>query len=65
MSVKKKNWVLTFGCATEPNKIYVKEYTSWFQAVRWWLLLRSTSKNVIAWARLQRGKYPDGVKEFL
>lgn len=63
--MKKKNWVLTFECATEPNKIYVHEFTSWFEAVRWWWFLRRMNKKVIAWARLQKGKYPDGVKEFL
>ena len=64
MSVKKKSWVLTFECATEPNKIYVHEYNSWFEAVRWWWLLRR-AKKMVAWVRLQKDKYPDGVKEFL
>ena len=63
--MKKKKWVLTFACTTELNKIYVHEFASWFEAVRWWWLLCRMSKNVIAWVRLQRDKYPEGVKEFL
>jgi hypothetical protein len=63
--MKKKRWVLTFACTPKLDKIYVHEFTSWFEAVRWWWFLCRMSKNVIAWVRLQKGKYPDGVKEFL